>query len=66
MNDRIEELAQQANTDLDGAIPIGFAEKFAELLIRECVQVASDHVGEIEGVDFGLIDACYRHFGVEK
>ena len=40
MNERIKELAGQANSDLDGAIPFGFAEKFAELIIRECAKIA--------------------------
>lgn len=38
MNERINELAEQANTDLDGAIPIGFAEKFAQLIVELCIE----------------------------
>jgi 8-oxo-dGTP pyrophosphatase MutT (NUDIX family) len=38
--------------------------KFAELIVRECAEVASKVVVEHEGVDFGLVEKCYEHFGV--
>ena len=38
MNERIRELAVQANLDLDGNVPMGFAEKFAELIVQECAE----------------------------
>lgn len=40
--------------------------KFAELIVRECADVAADVVCKAEGVEFGLVAACYRHFGVEQ
>jgi hypothetical protein len=40
--------------------------RFAELIVRECAKVASKVVVEHEGVDFGLVEACYEHFGVEE
>ena len=75
MNERIRELAFEANTDLDGNVPLGFAEKFAELIIRECVSVAdynSDgHIKDQFGrkmfhyhVDIGKEITDY--FGVEE
>ena len=43
MNERIKELAEQAWNDTavspDFGHPVSFAEKFAELIIRECVDV---------------------------
>jgi hypothetical protein len=40
MNERIKELAGEANKDLDGNVPIGFAEIFAELIVKECMDIA--------------------------
>jgi hypothetical protein len=41
-------------------------DKFAELIVEECVEVAASHVGELEGVYFGIPEVCYQHFGVAK
>lgn len=40
--------------------------KFGELIVRECAEVAADVVCKAEGVEFGLVAACYQHFGVEQ
>jgi hypothetical protein len=76
MNERIKELAFEANKDLDGNVPIGFAEKFAELIVRECVQVCEPILDEpyedmtefgkglVEGQDVA-IERIKEHFGVE-
>jgi hypothetical protein len=42
MNERILELAFEANKDLDGNVPIGFAEKFAELIVAECMKTCDE------------------------
>ena len=42
MNERILELAFEANKDLDGNVPIGFAEKFAELIVAECMTMCDE------------------------
>lgn len=66
MNKQIQKLAQRANKDLDGAIPIGFAEKFSELIVRECAQIADDGYGSDH---FGNGIAGYqllKHFGVAE
>jgi len=68
MNERIRELAEQAQkviwaadgnvtelTDLD-------IEKFAELIVRECAEVAGCN-GHISG--FELSDLIKQHFGVK-
>ena len=71
MNERIKELVGQAkfmaeetinkqiskNAELDA-----FAEKFAELIVKETLQVAR------AGIEFGdgMEDAVYKYFGVEQ
>ena len=80
MNERIRELYQQAHStryydndpSLEGNPPTVYwqgetsAQRFAELIVRECAEVAANVVVEHEGVDFGLVEACYKHFGVEQ
>ena len=67
MNERIQELMLLAGTDTSGKwMGVEHAEKFAELIVKECAEVASKVVVEHEGVDFGLVEACYEHFGVEE
>jgi hypothetical protein len=69
MNERIRELAKQAD-DYERKLGKGIGptrdEKFAELIVRECAEVASNVVAEHEGVDFGLVEKCYKHFGVAE
>ena len=76
MNDRIEELAIQAgfengHQDRNGNSLSGELEKFAELIVRECVDIcnrvyfenypdAEDFERSQEG------DAIQNHFGVEE
>ena len=71
MNERIRELVGQAkfmaeetinkqiskNVELDA-----FAEKFAELIVKETLQVAR------AGIEYGdgMEDAVYKYFGVEQ
>ena len=73
MNERIKELAQQAGCSIDGmGYGEGNVEKFAELIIRECIgcceQVISDPVPE--SVDSWLnggeqcIQEIKEHFGL--
>ena len=67
MNERIKLLADQCwnNFDLFGVeikTPDAFAEKFAELIIKETLQVAR------AGIEYGdgMEDAVYKYFGVEE
>ena len=75
MNERIKELAEQAGCTIDGmGYGEGNVEKFAELIVQECVgcceQVISDPVPE--SVDTWLnggeqcIQEIKQHFGVEE
>ena len=65
MNERIEDLAEQANLKLDELpddtfIPL---EKFAELIVRECIDVVED----AGGIDkYHYTGAIGKHFGVEE
>ena len=68
MNNRIKELAEQASHQSPDGYPVtipyskDFAEKFAKLIVRECVEIA-DRCAEN-----GSWIAGYRikqHFGVE-
>ena len=45
MNERIRELAEQAAKDTSDGYPVTnkFAEKFAELIVRECIDNLSWH-----------------------
>jgi hypothetical protein len=64
MNERLQELINQATDDILG-VKVLDKRMFAELIVKECAEVASKVVVEHEGVDFGLVEKCYEHFGVE-
>jgi hypothetical protein len=72
MNERLKELMIRAISDVDSIddpetrrmyIPNCFAEKFAELLIGECAEVAGCNV-HVSG--FALGDLIKQHFGIEE
>jgi hypothetical protein len=69
MNERIEKLMDQSlnvnwygflDKDCVGQFTRSDLKKFAELIIRECAQVASDY----DGAHY-VGDAIEQHFGVE-
>jgi len=71
MNERLLELARQAGLKKDHGSDREYLgnfdwREFAELIVKECAEVASKVVVEHEGVDFGLVEKCYEHFGVES
>ena len=61
MNERIKELVEQATTTFDFGAPINFfdKEKFAELIVRECAEIAKT------AEPYRSDDLILRHFGVE-
>ena len=60
MNERIEELAEQAGWDNHHSKFDTRIEKFAELIVQECTKILADN-GEFRGcVIIG------KHFGVEE
>ena len=67
MNDRIKELAAQAEIYADAILDAGgdflipYTEKFAELIVRECAGIAGCN-GHVSG--FSLGDLIKQHFGV--
>jgi len=82
MNKRIKQLAEQATTYIEPTSDSGEGwifdkEKFAELIVRECVQVCEPILDEpyedmtefgkglVEGQDVA-VEKIKQHFGVEK
>jgi hypothetical protein len=73
MNERIQLLAEQATTIVEMVGPQGYTssyanfdkEKFAELIIRECLEIA---IEEEQHAPFeGSVETMIRkHFGVES
>ena len=75
MNERIRELAEQASHQ---SIPYSkyFAEKFAELIVQECISINrqrlfSDYEGDSHRVAHNNALLCatsdmFKHFGVEE
>ena len=72
MNERIRELAFEANKDLDGNVPIGFAEKFAELIVLKCLDIVANAdmtgswITHPKDVLYVACDQVKKHFGVEE
>jgi hypothetical protein len=78
MNDRINELMKQANKD----IPLGkdfwqgleqFSEKFAELIVKECMELVSatkdlaiEDGWNVDEAMSTAINDIEEHFGVEE
>ena len=60
MNERIKQLAREAgfyaNPDVEKF------EKFAELIVRECVGIADEY----DGVGSTIVSRIEKHFGVEE
>jgi hypothetical protein len=64
MNERIKELAEQAwNMVGDTNRPLLFTEKFGELIVKECANVANSGIDPDESHLIG--DDILKHFGVE-
>jgi len=70
MNERIQNLAEQAwdatAVSPDFGHPVSFAEKFAELLIRECAAVADNWVNNEDNGKNLVSDKLKEHFGVKE
>jgi hypothetical protein len=74
MNERVIELYKQAaefayktagaDAGKGTIIESLTAEKFAELIIKECAEIA--RVFSVEGVEYDGGDAIREHFGVER
>lgn len=82
MNERIEKLAWQAMDEMDPEsfsedvhIPTEWYQKFAELIVRECVEVFSKDLPDPTSPDYQLgslpevvnrVANVAEHFGVEE
>jgi len=66
MNERIRELALQAGAQ--GIVNRDFidVEKFAESIVRECANVANQHMEHNEGTDYNVGGKIKQHFGVAE
>ena len=63
MNERIRALAEQVKVIMDGDDDLEFyTEKFAELIVRECMTVTKDYTCN-QGWDYSAPVALARHFG---
>ncbi len=71
MNERIKELAEQAESYANSKIHMTgwnyreeYNKKFAELIVRECMQVAKEY--QNRGGNCYVDNMIAEHFGVEK
>jgi hypothetical protein len=60
MNERIQELAEQAGISYLSSVHPDMWEKFAELIVRECTNIVLHYTDVDEGVA-----VAKKHFGVE-
>jgi hypothetical protein len=67
MNERIRELARQASESVAGTgfTMAKYEEKFAELIVRECLMVINQPNGVGDDDVIRISDDVKRHFGVE-
>ena len=59
MNDRIKLLALKASDPKTGWLD---RQKFAELIVRECIGIADEY----DGVGSTMVGRIEKHFGVEE
>ena len=68
MNERIQKIAKQCwDQRLDGQLHFD-TEQFAELIVKECMNVALRHTPETEECEYSWLihDKIKQHFGVEE
>jgi len=63
MNEKIRELAEQASKEAFPLVSMAWMEKFAELIVMECIKILADN-GEFRGCV--IIGKHFRVFGVEE
>jgi hypothetical protein len=67
MNERIKELKSQCWDERQYGPPWFNSEKFAELIVRECMEIANTHQNRGDALSSPLIDGMIaKHFGVEE
>ena len=66
MNERIKELIKQVGTDSSGKwIGVENVEKFAELIVRECIDWCNAHARD-DGTAQRIAEDIKKDFGVEE
>jgi hypothetical protein len=73
MNERIRELAEQANSHHDNFFDLNykeldvFLEKFAELIVKECARaiIKDSRLNDVRSAANGCVRTINEHFGVE-
>lgn len=63
----VKELWMKTDTEFSNPPALEWAEKFAELIVKECARVA-ERTGALNDADFEgemIADAVKEHFGVE-
>lgn len=66
MNERILELAERVKVIMDGDDDLEFyTEKFAELLIQECIGLCMNVNGDLPRTEPLVAASIKKHFGVE-
>ena len=69
MNERIKQLAEQAGMHdfVLEAMGIGEEfEKFAELIVKECMSLVSEPGPDMNDTERGILAQIKEHFGVEE
>jgi hypothetical protein len=67
MNERIKQLMKQAGTDSSGKwMGVEHAEKFAELIAYECMDLALGSSHREDDMGAIIANKIKQHFGVEK
>ena len=72
MNERIEKMMLEATKDIPQGyyVPPQYFEKFAELIVRECIQaIQNESKDPMDELEYGLRvaeGAILDHFGVEE
>jgi hypothetical protein len=73
MNERIKQLAEQATTYIEPTSNSGEGwifdkEKFAELIVKRCMDVAKYHTPDTEECEYTWLihDKIKKYFGVEE
>jgi hypothetical protein len=74
MNERIKQLAEKASKDNEHGYPVTleytnrFAQKLAELIVQECIQVCKSRVGNSDYTTGRMhcVSDLKEHFGVKE
>ena len=69
MNERIKQLAEQVDKEFNSPYDRHKAiERFAELIVKECSNVAWQHTPDTEELEYSHLikDKILAHFGVEE